>query len=1044
MKILLTFLILIQSFVVSFSNGLQNEFIKNNGQWNTEVLFMGSFPNVNVWVTKSEIIFDHYKLNIEPSSKAGVVLKMKFEDSHLNTQVYGIDGLESSVRYTQSNREFTTQSYKNVVFHNLYTGIDLVLKSENAKPRYDFVVQPFSNPDQIKVRFEGHNSLKQQKNSIDFLTSIGTISNGNLKTFQVVNGTEIPIESNFKQNSKNEFAFKIGSYDTSKELIIDPIVSSTFLGTALNDGITSMTVDKLKNVIVVGWTNSPTFPTSVGTYKEQFSQGGTDAFVAKFSPDMKNLLFCTYLGGSGVDTALCVKTDESNNIYVAGVTSSADFGVSAVAPDKIYNGQTDGFLIKLTPQGTRTFATYIGGINEDKITAIAIGVDNSIYATGCTFSTNFPTTTGVVDVSYNSGGDAFCTKIDANGTIFAFSTFLGLTVRNNNPAEYDCGNDILVTDNGDVIIVGETKSGNFPVFPFLGQWWEPAPAFLPISNSLKGPSDGFVVRLNGNASTYRYSSYFGGTGDERCTAVDISKDNRVVFTGTTNSTTGIVPITNAYQSSVKGMSDCFIGRFSIDWKIQAFTYFGESRDEVPTKIQINHSNGEVYLAGETNSQLFFTTNDAQQRTYGGLNEGFITRFNSEYNQVIYSTFVGGSQDDKITGFFLDENYDIYYAGNTNSSSGVIPNNVGFQQVSNGATDGFIGKLVLKTLTLTTPQTNAVWCPGSTVTIQWNTDYPNGSEFEVFLSSDSGKIYNSIKKLSANSFQYLVPNTLKPGSLYALKVQHISGLVSEINGITVSKVVSLVDQPNSTTVCFGDTVVFSAKGTGESVQYEWRKGNQIMKISTDSTLVIPNVSSLNAGNYTVTIRASCGSPVLSDVVTLTVKLKTKVLTTPPDKTIMEKTTLSLCPTYDGIARSYQWYFNNSSMGSGYQNECLLIPNINKNFEGDYRCVVSGDCGTDTTKPIAIKVDLFVSVFESKDLKFNVIQIGNETFVRSVNTSEPIIEMNIYNSLGTALEIPIVNLQGENILLPSSQLSSGYYFVHIKTAKQSYVLPFSVLK
>jgi hypothetical protein len=1044
-KLLLVFLLLTQSTIFCFSANVDNAFIQNSGQWDKNILFMSSLPNTNVWITTDGIVFD-YKVSSEKEfPNSGIVVKMKFENTSQNYQAFGINQLQSTNRYIQHKSEYTTNLFKKVLLKNVYDGIDVVFVEENGKPRYDYIVKPNINPNQIAVKFEGQETLNIHSQKIDIQTMFGTITNGGLKSYQFADNSQIEVASKFIRKSDDVFAFEISNYDASKELIIDPIVSSTFFGTAQEEGITSMTLDNNKNIIVVGWTNSPTFPTSVGSYKEQYSQGGTDAFVAKFSPDMKNLLFCTYLGGTGLDTALCVKTDFDNNIFIGGVTSSADFGVSDVAPDKTFSGQTDGFLVKLSSSGNRIFATYIGGTADDKVMALAVNTDNSVVLTGCTFSSNFPTTTGVVDAIYNSGGDAFVTKIDANGTIFAFSTYIGLTVRNNNPAEYDCGHDIKIGANGDIIVVGQTKSGNFPIFPVQGQWWEPAPPFLPIQNALKGSSDGFIARLNGNASTFRYTSYFGGNGDEKCTAIELTEDNRVIVVGSSNSTNSIIPNTSGYQSSVKAMTDCFIVRFSTDWKAQAFTFFGDNRDETPTSLQINKMNGEVYIAGVTNSQTLFTSNIATQKSYGGLLDGFITKFNSEYNQVLYSTFIGGSQNESISSLLIDENYDIYFSANTNSPSGQLPSNDGYKAEPIGGNDGYIAKLVLKNLELTTPQTNAVWCPGSTVTIQWNTDYPDGTEFEVLLSSNQGESYSSIRKVTGTSIQYVVPTNLTAGTHYAVKVAHPSGLESVIDNITVSTVGALVQQPTSTSVCAGETAMFTSKGIGEGVQYEWRKGNQILKVSPDSSLVLPNVTNLDAGNYSVTIRSSCGNPIQSQVVTLTVKPLTEVTSTPPNKIQKEGTTLSLCPTYIGLARSYQWYFNDASLGTTFQSECLTIPNINKNFQGNYYCVVTGECGSDTTATITVTVDsIFVSVQENQLPLFSLLQNDNELRLRISSTTETIQELSIISTLGQRFSLPLHSVLSGDIAIPTSALPIGYYALEIVTSKQRLALPFSVVR
>lgn len=1035
------FLLFIITVVQSFAYNVDNSFIQNNGQWDPKVLFKGSFKNQQVWITSTGVLFDHYTV-ISTGEKKGFVHSMEFQNGSKQLSAFGENSLSSKVSYQLHGKNIVAPSFEKVLLKDVYKGIDVAFHSENGSFRYDFIVQPYANPLEIALKFDGVENVDIHHSSLQFFTKDFLITNGNLRSFQENHGNKYPVKSSFKKIDNKTFAFAVGSYDQSKVLIIDPIVTSSYFGTAQDEAIIAMTLDNEKNVIIVGWTNSSNLPTTLGAYSSQFSSGTTDAFVAKLTPDMKSVIFSTYLGGTGADTAFCVKTDESNNIYVGGITSSADFGTTETAPDKLFGGQTDGFLIKLTESGSRIYSTFLGGTSFDKITSLAVGKDNSVFTTGFTFSSNFPTTQGVVDVIYNSGGDAFATKIDANGTVFSFSTYLGFTSRNNNPAEYDCGNDIVVAENGDVLIVGETKSGSFPVFPVQGMWWEPAPPFLPIQNALKGTSDGFIVSLNSNASTYRYSSYFGGNGDEKCSVIELTDDNRPVIAGSSNSPAGIIPITSGYQASVKGMNDCFLIQFSTDWKTQAFTFWGENRDEFPTDVKINSQNGEIYLSGETTSSLLLSTNTAEQKNFGGNKDGFITKFNSQLNQIVYSTYVGGPQTDIVTNMFLDDLNDLYYSVATNSTKTL--NSDGYQSESNGGIDGFVAKLVLKSLQLTTPQSNDTWCPGELVTVQWNTDYPAGTEFEIYLSADSGKTYDLIRKTTTTSFQYTVPSTLNPTSKYKLKVMNVSGIQSEIDNISISKVGTIENQPSNEVVCTGETAKFEVVGSGTNLQYEWRKGNQIIQNTSDSKLIIPNATILNEGTYTVTVKPDCGPDIISQAVTLTVRPETKVISTPDDVIITVGSTLSVCPTSVGLSNTYQWFYNGISMGLNFQNECLTIPNISKGLEGEYYCVVTGTCGNDTSRKVMVTVKDPVSVRDELTNGFVLQQNGSEMQLYNRNNSLELTSLSIVSVLGTRQFITLPPQNKGTISFSTSTLTSGMYLLEILTNQGRSFLQFTIVR
>ena len=191
------------------------------------------------------------------------------------------------------------------------------------------------------------------------------------------------------------------------------LVYATYLGGSGRDGGVGIAVDTAGNAYVSGATQSPNFPTTLGAFQTS-TAGGTDAYVAKVNPFGTGLVYSTYLGGSGLDQALAIAIDSVGNAYVTGSTQSANFPIVPGAFQTTNAGGFDAFVTKLNPFGTGlVYSTYLGGSGDDHGVGIAVDAlpNPNAYVTGLTLSTNFPTTPGAFDTTFNGLTDAFVAKI---------------------------------------------------------------------------------------------------------------------------------------------------------------------------------------------------------------------------------------------------------------------------------------------------------------------------------------------------------------------------------------------------------------------------------------------------------------------------------------------------------------------------------------------------------------------------------------------------------------------------------------------------------
>src|SRR3990167_7785272 len=192
------------------------------------------------------------------------------------------------------------------------------------------------------------------------------------------------------QNQKLEYGFKVASYDKSKDLIIDPLLASTYLGGSDDDYSRSLALDTSGNVYVTGETGSTDFPTTSGAYDTSYNDSG-DVFVSKLDGRLSSLLASTYLGGSIHDYVYSLALDTSGDVYVTGYTQPTNFPITDNAYDTSFTVQEynngDLFISKLNNDLTQLLeSTFLGGSGDDWGRSLALGTNGNVYVTGITDS----------------------------------------------------------------------------------------------------------------------------------------------------------------------------------------------------------------------------------------------------------------------------------------------------------------------------------------------------------------------------------------------------------------------------------------------------------------------------------------------------------------------------------------------------------------------------------------------------------------------------------------------------------------------------------
>jgi photosystem II stability/assembly factor-like uncharacterized protein len=424
-------------------------------------------------------------------------------------------------------------TFTSVRVDSLYPGVDLIYYGNRSQLEHDFVVNPGANPSAISFRVTGADDIRVDAKG-DLLMRLGqeTLVQKKPVVYQIAGTDRIPVEAEFRITDEGRVGFAVGLYDTNRPLVIDPILAySTFLGGMGADNPRAITMDPDGNIYVAGDTLSGQIDSpdiAYDLYEGGRENGSGDGFVAKFDPTGESLLYLTFIGGTGDESATGIATDREGNLFVTGVTDSTNFPIASVTISNKIAGKGDiyldlypydAFVMKLNPSGSQMlYSTYLGGEASDIAMSIAVDQADCAYITGSTTSTNFP---AINSIQYTKPGktitnQVFVTKIASNGLSFEYSTIFGGT-------NVDRGNSIAVDLLGRAYVAGYTTSSNFPVTPLAFQTNHPATA---LTNR-----DVFVAVIETNGSALLACTFIGGGGDDNGTRIRLGRDGSIYVAG---------------------------------------------------------------------------------------------------------------------------------------------------------------------------------------------------------------------------------------------------------------------------------------------------------------------------------------------------------------------------------------------------------------------------------------------------------------------------------------------------------------------------------
>jgi Beta-propeller repeat/HYDIN/CFA65/VesB-like, Ig-like domain len=645
---------------------LPMRFEQNQGQADPEVKFLARGQGYTMFLTSNETVLELQKTKAAKLHAQGsqtAVLRMKFAGANPRPLVSGQDELPGKSNYfigkSEKNWHTDIPAYARVQYGELYRGVDLVYYGHQGQIENDFVVKPGSDPKSIRMKIDGAAHLAvDASGDLVVSASEGEVRFNHPVAYQEIDGRRKVVEASFELAGNREVKFNLGSYDPESTLVIDPVlVYSTFVGGTGGDVAFGIALDTTTGeAFITGNTNSSNFPTVSAA--QGTNAGAGDAFVAKLNSTGTALVYSTYLGGNGADSGSGIYVDASGDAFVTGTTSSANFPTSATAFQIIYGGgSSDAFVTQVNSTGDKlVYSSYLGGGGAESGNAIVADTLGNAYVTGSTQSNNFPVV-GPLQSTTGGGADVFVAKVNFTGSALIYSTYLGGT-------NADVAQAIRLDGAGDAYIGGYTFSSDFPTMnPYQG-------------GNAGGGADAFAAELDPAGANLVFSTYLGGSLDDRAFGIGLDTNGNVYVAGGTQSAD--FPTTpGSFQTALKGTKNGFVSKLNPAGTTLVYsTYLGGSAVDQAQGIAVN-SSGSAFVTGFTESSDFPTQQAIQAilGITGGSSCGafpcadsFVTQINPAGTALTLSTFLGGSAADFGNSIAIDSSGGVYVAGSTASSN----------------------------------------------------------------------------------------------------------------------------------------------------------------------------------------------------------------------------------------------------------------------------------------------------------------------------------------------------------------------------------------
>jgi hypothetical protein len=694
MRLFIPFLLLFSA--AAFAENIPSpRFVRNDGQWEKEILYRAAIPGGFISLKKNSLHYVFYH--------TGDVARQHKHDSHASTpasrQATSVDVGKDRIRAHGFEIAFLNASaqpqlvandqkpdlrnyylgddpshwagnvpaFSEIIYKDLYPGIDLRLFAQNGTFKYEFLVAAQANPDVIRMKYTGMSRLSLENGFLFTETSVNKVTETPPYTYQLnKNGIKTEVPSGFAlQNDIISFSFPKG-FDRKSPMVIDPIlVFSTYSGSFTDNWGFTATYDEAGHLYSGGIEFGNRFPATTGAFQTTFG-GNVDVAVLKYTPDGKSLIYATYVGGNAADIPHSMIVDANNNLVIMGTTSSRNFPVTANAYDRTFNGGnritpvsidyadgSDLFVAKLNASASTLLgSTYLGGSQNDGLNYETLEIFNygdelrgevnldaqgNIYLASTTVSNNFPLV-NASQTRFQGFQEAVICQFDPTLSQLVWSTYLG-------GSGFDAVRGIRIAPSGTVYVTGGTTSSNLPASQGV------------IKSTFSGREDGFVASFQNRQLTRL--SYLGTSSSDQSYLIDIDPDENVYVFGLTY---GSYPVSRGVYANAN--SGQFIHAMDKTFSQTLFsTVIGSGRrqpDISPTAFmrntcgfiylsgwggQVNLPNPEIPgsngIAGSSTTGFSVTPNALKTSTTG--DDYYLAILDVNASQLLFGTFFGSPE-----------------------------------------------------------------------------------------------------------------------------------------------------------------------------------------------------------------------------------------------------------------------------------------------------------------------------------------------------------------------------------------------------------------
>jgi gliding motility-associated-like protein len=637
------------AFWAAAQTGSSNlEFVENKGQWDKNVAFKADIGTGTFYLSKKGFTvllhnpdelaavraYHHgvqtpdqsqlqknnaISLNSEAPSEQVVhshVYKVSFLGASDNVEIVPDKPLPSYNNYFIGNdpSKWATDCkvYQGITYKNIYPNIDLRYYSNNGIMKYDMIVHPGGNPDNIIMKYDGAEKLDIKRTELLIKTSIGTSKELTPTSYQLTNEGKSEVPCRFFKSSENTVRFKIKNYDPKATLVIDPtLVFCSFTGSLTTNWGFTATYGPDGSLFAGGIVDGLGFPVSPGAFQTSWKGGPNtgpwDIGILKFNPSGSQRVYATYLGGGSSDYPHSLVVDKQGNLVVFGRTSSVDFPTTAPTVGK--GGGRDIFVTKFNAAGNGLIGSLrIGGTSDDGL--------------------------NITDQGENGGSEVTQSLILNYG-------------------DWSRG-EVILDGSNNIYVASCTQSSDFPI---IGNVFQPK---LAGGNAKQ---DGVIIKINPSCNGVIFSSFLGGSQDDAALVMDLNPITGDIYVGgctLSPNFPGINP--NVYQSSFKGGIDGFLSIISNDGStLKGTTFFGNSGSTVIYGVKFDKL-GFPYVMGTTTGSWSMVN-----AAWGNVGaKQFVAKLKQDLSSIVYTTTFGTpnakSPNISPVAFLVDRCQNVYVSG----------------------------------------------------------------------------------------------------------------------------------------------------------------------------------------------------------------------------------------------------------------------------------------------------------------------------------------------------------------------------------------------